>query len=145
MSLTRRLASLDLVHRVNTHALEAVGADLSRIRARQADIVDQQETLKAQAQFETSNTTPESYAFLSGYLASVEARQLQLAEQAEVLEEQAELLEERLLAAFQEVKTNEAVQGQTRQDIRQEAERKEMLTLDDASRALYMLKRANRF
>lgn len=144
MSLTRRLASLNLVHRVNTHALEAIGADLAAVRARQATLTFEQDALKAQAQFEAAHTTPESYAFLSSYLISVEQRQQQLTEQSEVLEEQAELLEEQLLTAFQQVKTNEAVKGKTVQEIREGLERKEMQAMDDASRALFLLKQANR-
>lgn len=144
MSSSRRLASLKLVHRVRAHELEAIGAELSAIRAQQAEVTAEQEALTKQAHFESANTTSESYAFLSGYLQSVERRQQQLAEQSDALDAQANVFEEQLLTAFREVKTNDAVKSQTMQEIQQEIERNEMLELDDANRALYLLKQSNR-
>lgn len=144
MSSSRRLASLNLVHRVRAHELEAIGAELSAIRTQQAGITAEQEALTKQAHFECTNATAESYAFLSGYLKSVERRQQQLEEQSCALDEQATVFEEQLLTAFRDVKTNDAVKGQTMQEIQQGIERNEMLELDDANRALYLLKQSNR-
>lgn len=144
MSSTRRLASLNLVHRVKTHTLETIGAELSELRAQQADITAKQSALSEQVAFEAANTTSDSYAFLSGYLQSADRRQQHLAAQLAELENRANAIEGQLLEAFRDVKTNEAVKGQTVQEIKQHAERSEVQELDDANRALYLLKKSGK-
>ncbi len=144
MSSTRRLASLNLVHRVKTHTLETIGAELSELRAQQADITAKQSALSEQVAFEAANTTSDSYAFLSGYLQSADRRQQHLAAQLAELEDRASAIEGQLLEAFRDVKTNEAVKGQTVQEIKQHAERSEVQELDDANRALYLLKKSGK-
>lgn len=142
MSSTRRLASLNLVHRVKTHTLETIGAELSALRAQQAEVAAEQSALAEQVAYEAANTTSESYAFLSGYLKSADRRQQQLTEHFAELEEQASSIEAHMLEAFRDVKTNEAVKSQTVREIKQQVERSEVQELDDANRALYLLKKA---
>ena len=140
MSTQRRLKALALVDRLKSHQLETIGASMSALRARQAEIVAQQQALETQAQQEATNTTPENNAFLQTYLVSVAQHQAQLATQMEVLEEQIALLEDELLEAFRDVKTNEAVSDSTAKQLQQDQAHKEMIVLEDANNALSLLK-----
>jgi hypothetical protein len=121
--------------------MEAIGAELSTLRAEQAKLETQKDHLKAVSIQEAKTSTHDTRPYLPAYLDSVRTQQSLWTEEQDKIEEKAVIAEARLMNAFREVKTREVVLGRVQQEMEQEKERVEIAQMDDAGRALFVLGR----
>ncbi len=135
-----RLRALRLVSRIKQYELEAIGAELSGLRANLNDVVNQSEDLAKTASQETANSTTDTRPYLPSYLASVDHHQRLLSRKSEDIEAGISKLQTSLLDAFRDVKTKENVLSRLSQAVDLEVERTENSALDDATRSLSALK-----
>lgn len=135
-----RLKALRLVTRLKQYELEAIGAELSGLRANLNDVVNQSEDLAKTAFQETANSTTDTRPYLPSYLASVDQHQRTLSRKSEDIEAGISKLQSSLLDAFRDVKTKENVLSRLSQEVDLEVERAENSALDDATRSLSALK-----
>jgi predicted nucleic acid-binding Zn-ribbon protein len=135
-----RLKALRLVTRLKQYELEAIGAELSGLRANLNDVVNQSEDLAKTAFQETANSTTDTRPYLPSYLASVDQHQRKLSRKSEDIEAGISKLQSSLLDAFRDVKTKENVLSRLSQEVDLEVERAENSALDDATRSLSALK-----
>ncbi|MFC6639648.1 flagellar motor protein [Sulfitobacter sp. JBTF-M27] len=141
MAVRDRLKALRLMERITRHQMEAIGAELSALRAEQAELETQKDRLKAVSIQEARTSTDDTRPYLPAYLQSVETQQSHWTEEQDKIEEKAVLAEARLMNAFREVKTREVVLGRVEQEVEQEKQRAEIAQMDDAGRALFVLGR----
>jgi predicted nucleic acid-binding Zn-ribbon protein len=135
-----RLKAVRLVTRLKQYELEAIGAELSGLRANLNDVVNQSEDLAKTAFQETANSTTDTRPYLPSYLASVDQHQRKLSRKSEDIEAGISKLQSSLLDAFRDVKTKENVLSRLSQEVDLEVERAENSALDDATRSLSALK-----
>lgn len=135
-----RLRALRLVSRIKQYELEAIGAELSGLRANLNDVVNQSEDLAKTASQEAANSTTDTRPYLPSYLASVDHHQRLLSRKSEDIEAGISKLQTSLLDAFRDVKTKENVLSRLSQAVDLEVERTENSALDDATRSLSALK-----
>lgn len=142
MAGRKRLAALELLERINRHEMETIGATLVALRASQTEIEQKKAALTDDAIREANESTVESRPYLPSYLTSVDAAQRALTEDHDRIEQDVVVTEAQLLKVFRASKTNDAVMNWISKDIAIEEDRAETARMDDATRALYQLQKA---
>ncbi len=140
MSANGRLKALRLVGRVEQYKLETLGADMSRLRANQDEIIRQSENLARIASDEANKSTTDTRPYLPTYLASVDRHQQMLETKRNDYETQIADAQTKLFDAFRTVKTNEMVLTSLVKKTDMEGRRTEAVLLDDAIRNLSTLR-----
>jgi hypothetical protein len=141
MALRDRIAALKLMNRSKQHEMETLGATLAGLRAAEKELEDQSALLCADALREATQSTEDTRIFLPAYLKSVETRQRSLTDERAVTAEKAALAEEKLFQSFRESKTTEQVLRRATNELALEDARAMTAEMDDAGRALFLLKR----
>ena len=137
-----RLSALKLLERINRHEMESIGATLVALRASQAEIEQKKSALTEEALREARDSTLDSRPYLPAYLTSVDTAQRQLSDAHDKIEQDVVATESKLLHVFRDAKANDAVMGRVTKEIAVEEERAETARLDDATRALHQLQKA---
>jgi len=125
MANSRRIAALDLLHRLKQLELEQTGEKLVEIRREQGVIDAEKSDLQRRAIEETQVTSPEALPFVADFLASLEARKTQLNDRMVELDRAAAGFEDALTNAFIDAKTQETVLGQARRALKLEQAQRE--------------------
>ena len=141
MAGRRQIAALKLINTIRQHELDAIGAQLSGLRAQQTSLTEQSAALTQRAIAEQTGSTLETQAYLPAYLSSVDRQQLGLAAEGDALSGQIDTLEDALFAQFRALKTTQTVLSKAQTEAKADADRAEQAALDDASRALFALQR----
>ena len=141
MAGRRQIAALKLINTIRQHELDAIGAQLSGLRAQQTSLTEQSAALTQRAIAEQTGSTLETQAYLPAYLSSVDRQQRGLAAEGDALAGQIDTLEDALFARFRALKTTQTVLSKAQTEAKADADRAEQAVLDDASRALFALQR----
>ncbi|WP_286758866.1 MULTISPECIES: flagellar motor protein [Sulfitobacter] len=141
MAGRRQIAALKLINTIRQHELDAIGAQLSGLRAQQTSLTEQSAALTQRAIAEHTGSTLETQAYLPAYLSSVDRQQRGLAAEGDALSGQIDTLEDALFAQFRALKTTQTVLSKAQTEAKADADRAEQAALDDASRALFALQR----
>ena len=141
MAGRRQIAALKLINTIRQHELDAIGAQLSGLRAQQTSLTEQSAALTQRAIAEQTGSTLETQAYLPAYLSSVDRQQRGLAAEGDALTGQIDTLENALFAQFRALKTTQTVLSKVQTEAKADADRTEQAALDDASRALFALQR----
>ena len=141
MAGRRQIAALKLINTIRQHELDAIGAQLSGLRAQQTSLTEQSAALPQRAIAEQTGSTLETQAYLPAYLSSGDRQQRGLAAEGEALSGQIDTLEDALFAQFRALKTTQTVLSKAQTEAKADADRAEQAALDDASRALFALQR----
>ena len=141
MAGRRQIAALKLINTIRQHELDAIGAQLSGLRAQQTLLTEQSAALTQRAIAEQTGSTLETQAYLPAYLSSVDRQQRGLAAEGDALSGQIDTLEDALFAQFRALKTTQTVLSKAQTEAKADADRAEQAALDDASRALFALQR----
>ena len=141
MAGRRQIAALKLINTIRQHELDAIGAQLSGLRAQQTSLTEQSAALTQRAIAEQTGSTLETQAYLPAYLSSVDRQQRGLAAEGDALSGQIDSLEHALFAQFRALKTTQTVLSKAQTEAKADADRTEQAALDDASRALFALQR----
>ncbi|WP_407474756.1 flagellar motor protein [Sulfitobacter sp. PM12] len=141
MAGRRQIAALKLINTIRQHELDAIGAQLSGLRAQQTSLTEQSAALTQRAIAEQTGSTLETQAYLPAYLSSVDRQQRGLAAEGDALSGQIDTLEDALFAQFRALKTTQTVLSKVQTEAKADADRTEQAALDDASRALFALQR----
>ena len=100
MAGRRQIAALKLINTIRQHELDAIGAQLSGLRAQQTSLTEQSAALTQRAIAEQTGSTLETQAYLPAYLSSVDRQQRGLAAEGDALSGQIDTLEDALFAQF---------------------------------------------
>ena len=141
MAGRRQIAALKLINTIRQHELDAIGAQLAGLRAQQTSLTEQSAALTQRAIAEQTGSTLETQAYLPAYLSSVDRQQRGLAAEGDALSGQIDTLEDALFAQFRALKTTQTVLSKAQTEAKADADRAEQAALDDASRALFALRR----
>ena len=141
MALRDRIAALKLINRIKQHEMETLGAALAGLRDAEKELEDQSARLRKDALSEATQSTEDTRSFLPAYLKSVETRQFSLTDECAIIADKTVLAEEKLFQSFRESKTTEQVLGRVTNEFALEEARAVTAEMDDAGRALFLLKR----
>jgi len=139
MALRGRMAALKLIDRIKQHEMETIGVELAALREIEKALEDQSTQLRDDALREATQSTEDTRIFLPAYLASVETRQLGLANELANATKETARAEEELFKSFRESKTTEQVLGRVARELALEEARATTAEMDDAGRALFLL------
>jgi len=139
MALRGRMAALKLIDRIKQHEMETIGVELAALREIEKALEDQSTQLRDDALREATQSTEDTRIFLPAYLASVETRQLGLANELANATKETARAEEELFKSFRESKTTEQVLGRVTRELALEEARATTAEMDDAGRALFLL------
>ncbi|MGV6810842.1 MAG: hypothetical protein ACWA47_01230 [Brevirhabdus sp.] len=109
MANRRRIAALELLNRLKQLELEQAGERIAAIRSEQALIEGEKSVLRTRAATEGQVVSAETLPFVADFLASLDQRRAQLDSRLNELESQAAGLENALMKAFVEAKTQSTV------------------------------------
>lgn len=127
MANPRRIAALDLLHRLKQLELEQTGERLGDIRRQQSEIDTEKRHLQDRAVFEAQVTAPEALPFVADFLVSLDRRRDQLTTRMAELDAQAAATEHALIDAFIDARTQKIVLDQASNIMKQQqASRDEM-------------------
>ncbi len=135
------MAALQLIKRIKQHEMKTIGASLANLRIAEKELEDQSVQLRDEALHETTQSTEDARIFLPAYLKSVETRQRGLAEERAATTKKTALIEETLFKSFRESKITEQVLKRVAKEVAMEEARAVTAEMDDAGRALFLLKR----
>ncbi|WP_372886319.1 hypothetical protein [Shimia sp.] len=140
----RRIAALELLHRVKEQEIDGIGVRLRDIRTEQEKITAEINSLRQRAVDESQCATPETLPYLSGFLGAIERRRGLLGARLDKLDETARSIEDELRLAFVEAKRNEAVLDLARERHQLDEARRENAEAAEIAQNIYLRRLADR-
>lgn len=137
----RRTEALGLIRRIKQHEIDQIAAVLGGIRAQQAEITTELETLKHRVETEAHISSPEAAPFLAAFLAQIEKRRTALFARKRELDDEARSYEIQLLDLFAEAKANDSLLDMLEEERRQAAGRAEIAEMEEVARNMFLARR----
>lgn len=134
----RRIAALELLHRVKQQEIDGIGVRLRDIRSEQGRISAEISDLRQRAIDESQQASPETLLFLSDFLTAIEQRRSLLLTRLAKLNDAAQEIEDQLKTAFIDSKRNEVVLDLARQKHQLSEERRESSEAAEIAQNIYL-------
>ena len=122
---TRRIAALALIERIRRHEIEAETAELGRLRDEAARLDRRRAELEQEMESGAQSSDPALLTYLGNFLRSVRIEIERVESDRAGIEPDLSALEDRIAAAFREMKTLENVRRAALLEARHEAQRRE--------------------
>ncbi|MGE4325697.1 MAG: hypothetical protein AB7E21_06240 [Pseudodonghicola sp.] len=134
----RRIAALKLIQRIRQHEIDGHAARMTALRAEQARVQAQIETLDTQVNREGRVTIPETAGYLASFLRAARTRRARLEAELRRLDTQAEAIEAELLESFRDAKVNDTVLDRARDGQKAHEDRQEAAATEEVARNVYL-------
>lgn len=137
MAVPKRFKALGLMLRISQQEMDRLSAELSNIRQKERDIIEQQEHLQKQCELECYSLSLEAQPFISGFLKAVANQQSILAMQLDGLQRSSETLESRVREKFFERKRWQETLSRSQNSLRDDEQRRDIKQMDEAALAVF--------
>lgn len=137
MAVPKRFKALGLMLRISQQEMDRLSAELSNIRQKERDIIEQQEHLQKQCELECYSLSLEAQPFISGFLKAVANQQSILAMQLDGLQRSSETLESRVREKFFERKRWQETLSRSQNSLRDDEQKRDIKQMDEAALAVF--------